>query len=196
MKRFFDLLVSLIALIVLSPLFLVIALIIVFSDKGSVFFRQVRVGLNGTPFKIYKFRTMKMEAPKLGPQITVGGRDPRITSIGYYLRKYKIDELPQLINVFLGDMSFVGPRPEVPHYVEMYNEEQKAVLKVRPGITDIASIEYIDENELLGKASDPEKMYIEQIMPEKLRLNREYLQRANFCSDLGLIFKTLAKIIR
>lgn len=195
MKRLFDFLVALFFSILFVPLWFFVACAIKIESKGPIFFRQVRVGKNGKEFRIFKFRTMVVDAEKKGLQITVGGRDPRITTVGYILRKTKLDELPQLFNIVIGEMSFVGPRPEVPRYVEMYSEEQKKVLRVRPGITDIASIEYIDENELLKDAEDPEKMYIEKIMPDKLRLNLEYLSKRSFISDLGMIFKTVMKII-
>ena len=195
MKRLFDLTIALIFSILFIPLWIFIAIAIKLNSKGPVFFRQVRVGLNGKHFRIFKYRSMIVDAEKKGLQITVGGRDPRITKIGYLLRKTKLDELPQLFNIILGDMSFVGPRPEVPKYVELYNEDQKRVLSVRPGITDVASIKYIDENELLKDAENPEQMYIEKIMPDKLNLNLEYLKRRSLLSDIGIIFQTVAKIL-
>ncbi|WP_064530710.1 sugar transferase, partial [Clostridium saccharobutylicum] len=169
-KRIFDIICSGLGLIVLSLVFLVIALRIKTGSDGPIFFKQIRVGEKGKEFEILKFRTMVVDAEKLGRQITVGN-DSRITKIGAFLRKYKLDELPQLINVFKGDMSLVGPRPEVPRYVKMYNEEQRKVLEVKPGITDLASIRYRDENELLGKAENPDEFYINTIMPDKLALN-------------------------
>lgn len=195
MKRLFDIISSLFVLIIGAPFFIIIALLIVIDSKGGVFFIQERVGKNNKNFGLYKFRTMHPNAEKSG-QITVGGRDPRITKIGYFLRKFKLDEFPQLINVLKGDMSVIGPRPEVRKYVNMYTEEQLKVLSVRPGLSDIASIEYIDENELLGKSSDPEKTYIEEIMPAKLKLNLEYIEKQNFLFDLKLIFRTIGKILR
>jgi lipopolysaccharide/colanic/teichoic acid biosynthesis glycosyltransferase len=195
MKRLFDLSVAIFFSILFIPFWIFIAIAIKITSPGPVFFRQVRVGLKGKHFKIFKYRSMIVDAEKKGLQITVGGRDPRITGVGYILRKTKLDELPQLFNIILGDMSFVGPRPEVPKYVEMYNQEQRKVLNVRPGITDVASIKYIDENELLKDAQDPEQMYIEKIMPDKLNLNLEYLQNRSLMSDIGIIFKTVAKII-
>lgn len=195
MKRLFDIILSIIGLIILAPFFIIIALLIVLDSRGGVFYRQVRVGLNGKDFYLFKFRSMRTDADKKGLLITVGGRDSRITRMGYFIRKYKVDELPQLLNVLFGDMSLVGPRPEVRRYVDMYNEEQKKVLTVKPGITDYASIEYSNENELLGKAADPEKVYIEEIMPAKLRLNLRYIAEQGLATDLKIIFKTIAKII-
>lgn len=193
MKRLFDIIMSLIGLIALLPLFLLIAVWIILDSRGGVFYRQVRVGKNGVNFKLWKFRTMRPDSDKKG-LLTVGGRDSRITSSGYFLRKYKLDELPQLINVFVGDMSFVGPRPEVRKYVDLYNSEQRKVLEVRPGITDIASLEYFEENELLAKSPDPERTYIEEIMPAKLKLNVQYIQKANLATDIGMIFRTIGRI--
>ncbi len=192
-KRFFDLLVSTVMLVLLNPLLLVLALAVKFSSKGPAFYMQERIGKNEKLFRIFKFRTMFLDADKKG-LLTVGGRDPRVTPVGYFLRKYKLDELPQLFNVVLGEMSLVGPRPEVKRYVEMYSVEQKKVLEVNPGITDYASIEYANENELLGKADDPEKMYVEEIMPAKLKLNLKYLREQSFLVDLKIIFKTAMKI--
>jgi lipopolysaccharide/colanic/teichoic acid biosynthesis glycosyltransferase len=193
-KRLFDIVCSFIGLLILSPVFLLLALLIVFDSKGGVFYRQVRVGRNNRDFKLYKFRTMHTGADKKG-LITVGAKDNRVTKVGYYLRKYKLDEFPQLLNVFLGDMSLVGPRPEVRKYVSMYNPEQLKVLTVKPGITDYASIDYSNENELLGKAADPEKMYVEEVMPAKLTLNLQYIHDQSLLTDIRIIFKTLLKII-
>lgn len=193
-KRLFDLFFSLIGLVILLPFFVVIGLIIVIDSKGGVFYQQIRVGKNSTDFGLYKFRTMKPDSDKKG-LLTVGKRDPRITSIGYYLRKYKLDELPQLINVFIGDMSLVGPRPEVRKYVDLYNQEQQRVLLVKPGITDYASIAYFNENELLGKAKNPEETYINEVMPTKLRLNLKYINEYSLLTDFEIIFKTMAKIV-
>ncbi len=193
-KRLLDILFCLPMCIVLSPLFLFIALFIKLGSKGPVFYLQERIGINSTPFNIFKFRTMHLNADKKG-LLTVGGRDPRVTRVGYFLRKYKLDELPQLFNVVLGEMSLVGPRPEVKRYVDMYSVEQRKVLEVKPGITDYASIEYSNENELLGKAKDPEKMYVEEIMPAKLRLNLKYVQEKSFFVDLKIIFRTVLKIV-
>lgn len=193
-KRAMDIVISGAALVVLSPVLLLVALLIKIDDPGPVFYRQVRVGRNGKPFRIFKFRTMVVDADKKGLQITVG-RDPRITRMGALLRKTKLDELAQLLNVFVGDMSFVGPRPEVPKYVELYTPYQRQVLLVRPGITDYASIAYRNENDLLAGAQDPEKMYIETIMPDKIELNMKYLHEISPLTDIRLIFKTIAAVI-
>jgi len=195
LKRGFDIIFSLLGLIVLLPAFLVIATAIKLDSNGPVFFRQVRVGKNGKEFKILKFRTMVVDAEKKGLQITVD-KDSRITKVGRFLRKYKLDEFPQLINVLVGDMSFVGPRPEVPKYVALYNDEQKIVLKVKPGITDIASIEYKDENTLLNQNDNPEKTYIEEIMPAKLKLNIDYIKSISIIYDIKLILKTMFVIFK
>lgn len=195
MIRFFDFILSLVGLVVLAPIFIVLAIWIKIDSKGSVFYKQVRVGQNGIDFGLFKFRSMVVDADKKG-LITVGGRDPRITRSGYFIRKYKLDELPQLINVLLGDMSLVGPRPEVRKYVELYTDEQQKVLSVKPGITDYASIEYMDENEILGKSNDPEKTYIEEIMPEKIKYNMKYIQNKNVSEYFKIIFLTLLKIVR
>ena len=194
MKRLFDIVASGLGLIVLSPLFLILAIWIKLDSKGPVFYRQVRVGRNNIDFRIFKFRSMRVGADK-GSLVTIGGHDPRITKSGYFIRKFKFDELPQLINVFLGDMSLVGPRPEVRHYVDYWTPEQMHVLDVRPGITDPASIKFRNENELMEKAEDPEKYYIEVIMQEKIRLYLEYVENHSFFYDLGLIFKTFFVII-
>lgn len=193
-KRIFDLVCSTLGLIVLSPVLIVIAIKIKTGSDGPVFFKQIRVGEKNKEFKILKFRTMVVDAEKLGRQITVGN-DSRITKIGEFLRKYKLDELPQLINVFKGDMSLVGPRPEVPRYVSMYNEEQRKVLEVKPGITDLASIRYRDENELLGEAENPDDFYINTIMPDKLALNLEYINKNNIFIDIYIILKTIIKCL-
>lgn len=193
-KRIFDFVCSTLGLIVLSPVLIVIAIKIKIDSDGPVFFKQIRVGKRNKKFEILKFRTMVVDAEKLGRQITVGN-DSRITKIGAFLRKYKLDELPQLINVFKGDMSLVGPRPEVPRYVELYSEEQRKVLEVRPGITDLASIRYRDENDLLGEAEDPDELYINTIMPDKLALNLEYINKNNVFVDIYIILKTIIKCI-
>lgn len=193
-KRIFDFVLATIGLVILSPLFILIALWIKMDSSGPVFFRQTRVGLNGRVFRIHKFRTMRTDAEKIGPQITVG-RDARVTRSGELLRKYKIDELPQLIDVLVGSMSFVGPRPEVPRYVDKYPADVKEkALSVRPGITDRASIEFKDENEILGGSSDPEKDYVEKILPIKLKYHLEYVASASLSEDLKLIFLTLKEI--
>ncbi len=195
MKRLFDIVASGLALIVLSPLFLIIAIWIKLDSKGPVFYRQVRVGWKNKDFRIFKFRSMRVGADK-GSHVTIGGHDPRVTKSGYFIRKFKFDELPQLINVFLGDMSLVGPRPEVRHYVDYWTPEQMHVLDVRPGITDPASIKFRNENELMEKAENPEKYYIEVIMQEKIRLYLEYVKKHGFWYDLGLIFKTFWVIVK
>lgn len=195
LKRLMDVAISGAALAVLWPALLLIALAIKIDDPGPVFYRQVRVGKNGREFRIFKFRTMIVDADKKGLQITVG-RDSRITRIGAILRKTKLDELAQLLNVFIGEMSFVGPRPEVPRYVELYTPYQRQVLLVRPGITDYASIAYRNENDLLEGADDPEKMYIEQIMPDKIELNMKYLREISPIADIRLILSTVAAVIR
>lgn len=195
MKRVFDFIASGLGLIVLSPLFIILAIWIKCDSKGPVFYRQVRVGYKNKDFRIFKFRSMRVGADK-GSLVTIGGRDPRITRSGYFIRKFKFDELPQLINVFVGNMSLVGPRPEVRHYVDYWNPEQMRVLDVRPGITDPASIKFRNENELMEKAEDPEKYYIEVIMQEKIRLYLEYVEKQSFWYDIGLIFKTFWVIVK
>lgn len=194
-KRLFDIFFSLFFLIVLFPLMLGISISIALDSKGGVFFRQIRVGLSGKEFKLLKFRTMRPESESKG-QLTVGMRDSRITTVGYTLRKYKIDELPQLFNILLGDMSVVGPRPEVPKYVQMYNAEQRRVLEVRPGLTDYASLEYFKENDLLAASSDPERTYIEEIMPAKLALNLRYIREMNLATDVRIIVRTIQAIFQ
>lgn len=194
MIRILDFLFSFLGLILLSLFFLFIALFIKISSFGPVLYKQSRIGLKGAEFSVYKFRTMRMNSDKLG-LITVGGRDPRVTSIGFYLRKYKLDELPQLINVLTGDMSLVGPRPEVKKYVELYTQEQRKVLSIRPGITDWASIYYRDENEILGASLDPEKDYIEKVMPDKLKYNLIYIAKYGSVEYFKIIFRTLWHIV-
>jgi lipopolysaccharide/colanic/teichoic acid biosynthesis glycosyltransferase len=193
LKRLFDIIASLTGIIILSPVLLLISLAVVITSGFPVFYLQTRVGKNNKDFKLFKFRSMANNSDKKG-LLTVGGRDPRITPVGYFIRKFKLDELPQLFNVLFGSMSLVGPRPEVRKYVEMYNEEQKKVLSVQPGITDYASIDYINENELLAKSSDPEETYIKEVMPAKLQLNLKYINEAGLGTDLKLIFKTIGKI--
>lgn len=168
-------------------------MLIKLDDKGPVFFRQERVGYKGRPFRIWKFRTMVVDAEKIGKPLTVG-RDPRITRVGYWLRKFKLDELPQLFNVLVGEMSLVGPRPEVPKYVALYTPEQRKVLDLVPGITDPASIKYRDESEILGRSPDPDRTYLEEIMPEKIRLNLEYAAHATVWSDFIIVLKTLFRV--
>lgn len=194
MIRVLDFLFSFFGLILLLPFYLLIALLIKISSSGQVLYKQSRIGLNGAEFNVYKFRTMRMNSDKLG-LITVGGRDPRVTPIGYYLRKYKLDELPQLINVLTGDMSLVGPRPEVKKYVDLYNHEQSKVLTIRPGITDWASIHYRDENVILGQSIDPEKDYIEKVMPDKLKYNLIYINNYGYVEYFKIIFRTLWHIV-
>lgn len=195
MKRIFDIVMSGLGLICLSPLFLVLAVWIKSDSPGPVFYRQVRVGRGNKDFRLFKFRSMRPDSDKLG-LITVGGHDPRVTRSGYYIRKYKLDEFPQLINVFVGDMSLVGPRPEVRKYVDLYTPEQLRVLNVRPGITSLASIRYRNENEILAKADDPDKAYVEHIMPDKIAIDLEYVENASLTNDIKLIFKTFGEIIR
>ena len=194
MKRIFDILVSGIGLLCLSPLLLIVAIWIKLDSPGPIFYRQVRVGRYNKDFRIFKFRSMRIGSDK-GSLVTIGGRDPRITRSGYFIRKFKIDELPQLINVLVGDMSLVGPRPEVRHYVNYWTPEQMHVLDVRPGITDTASIKYRNENELLAQAEDPEKYYIDVIMQEKIKLYLEYAEKSSFWYDIKLIFQTFWVII-
>ena len=195
LKRAMDVVISGGALLVLWPVLLIVALLIKIDDPGPVFYRQVRVGKDGKEFRIFKFRTMVVDADKKGLAITVG-RDNRITRMGRFLRKTKLDELAQLLNVFLGDMSFVGPRPEVPKYVNMYTPYQRQVLLVRPGITDYASIAYRNENDMLAGSEDPERMYIDVIMPDKIELNMKYLREISPLADIKLIFGTIAAVIK
>ena len=195
MIRVCDIVFSFFGLLLLSPLFLIVALWIVIDNPGPIFYRQQRVGKDGHDFGLLKFRSMRVGADKMS-LITIGDRDPRVTRAGYYFRKYKLDELPQLWNVFIGDMSLVGPRPEVRRYVDLYTAEQRKVLAVRPGITDYASIEYIDENRLLAQSSDPDKTYIEEIMPAKIALNMRYINHQSLGEYFKIIFLTFANIIR
>jgi lipopolysaccharide/colanic/teichoic acid biosynthesis glycosyltransferase len=194
-KRIFDLVFSLFGIVLLSPVFLFISLWIMKDDGLPIFFVQKRIGLNEKSFGLYKFRSMFKNAESKG-QLTVGNTDPRITRSGYWIRKYKLDELPQLFNVARGEMSLVGPRPEVLKYVQLYDENQKRVLSVKPGITDIASIEFSNENEILSAFPDPEKAYIRELMPKKLDLNLQYIENQSFLLDLTLIYRTLHKIIK
>jgi len=193
LKRIVDIAGSAIGLILLSPVLIIIALLVKLDSKGPVFFMQTRIGKNLKEFRLFKFRTMTTGSESKG-QLTVGAKDNRITKVGYNLRKYKLDELPQLLNVLIGEMSLVGPRPEVPKYVNLYNAEQKKVLNVKPGITDYASIEYSNENELLAKAENPEQFYIDQIMPAKLDLNLKYIREKSFITDLKIIWMTVVKV--
>ena len=194
MKRLFDILASGLGLVVLSPLFAVLAVWIKADSRGPVFYRQTRVGRDNKDFRLFKFRSMRPDSDKLG-LITVGGHDPRVTRSGYYIRKYKLDELPQLINVFKGDMSLVGPRPEVRKYVDMYTPAQMRVLSVRPGITSLASIRYRNENDILAVADDPDRCYVEKVMPDKLAIDLEYVGRATLWNDIRLIFSTFKEIM-
>jgi lipopolysaccharide/colanic/teichoic acid biosynthesis glycosyltransferase len=194
MIRIFDVFFSFFGLIILSPIFLIISFLIKLNSRGTTFFKQSRVGLNGNEFFLLKFRTMVENSDKMG-LITIGNKDSRVTSVGYYLRKFKLDELPQLINVFKGDMSLVGPRPEVRKYVDLYTEEQQKVLLIRPGITDWASIYYRDENNILGGSSNPEKDYIEKIMPDKLKLNLIFIKNYRVFEYFKIIFLNLWHII-
>ena len=194
LKRIFDIASSLFGLILLSPFMIIIAILIKLDSKGPIFFKQVRVTKNRREFKIFKYRTMRIGSDKYS-QITVG-KDNRITKIGDFLRKYKLDEIPQLINVLIGDMSLVGPRPEVPKYVALYTEEQKEILKVRAGITDYASIEFSNENDVLANEVDPEKAYIEKIMPKKVELNKKYLSEISVITDIKIILLTIKKILK
>lgn len=182
-------------LIVIAIPSVIIAFLIFIDSKGGVFYIQQRVGKNSLPFGILKFRTMKKDAENAG-LLTVGSKDDRITRIGYFLRKYKLDELPQLLNVLIGDMSIVGPRPEVPKYVALYSDEQKRILTVKPGLSDLASLEFMDENDLLAKSANPEKTYIDIIMPAKLSLGLKYIDNQSFIDDVIIIAKTVYKILK
>lgn len=194
-KRIFDIITSLIVLVLLLPVFIIISIWILLDSRGGIIYRQIRVGKNNRDFYMFKFRTMRPASDTAG-LLTIGGRDPRITSAGYYLRKSKLDELPQLFNIIMGNMSVVGPRPEVRKYVEMYTSEQMKVLNVRPGLTDYASLEYIQESDILAASDDPEKTYIETIMPAKLELNLKYIMERSMGKDLIIIFKTISSIFR
>ena len=195
MIRFFDIIFSIIGLVILSPIFIVLYLLIRIESKGGGFYSQERIGKNGKPFKLYKFRSMRIGSDKKG-LITIGEKDNRITKTGFILRKYKLDELPQLWNVFIGDMSLVGPRPEVKKYTDLYTEEQKQVLQVRPGITDWASIKYVDENKILGESEDPDEAYVNLIMPNKIKLNMVYIQHQTLGEYFKIIFTTFKDIVR
>jgi len=193
-KRLMDIVVSFMGITILLPLFVLIGLLIALESRGGVFYRQVRVGKNGRDFKLWKFRSMRTGSDKKG-LLTVGEKDNRITGMGLFIRKYKLDEFPQLFNVLAGQMSLVGPRPEVRKYVDLYSGEQLQVLLVKPGITDLASIAYMDENRILGLSDNPEKTYIDEVMPAKLRLNMEYISKMGLITDLKIIFNTLTGII-
>jgi lipopolysaccharide/colanic/teichoic acid biosynthesis glycosyltransferase len=194
MKRIFDIFLSISVLILFLPIGIILSLWIMLESRGGIFYKQERIGLLGKPFMILKFRSMRINADKAG-KLTVGMRDPRITKSGYFLRKFKLDEFPQFLNVLIGDMSIVGPRPEVQEYVSLYTDEQRKILNVKPGITDFASIEYFNENELLGNSSDPQKTYIEEIMPAKIALNMKYIHRPTLSQDLKIMWMTFLKII-
>ena len=194
MKRIFDILTSSIILMTFFPFGVIISLSILITSKGGVFYIQERIGKKLKPFGLLKFRTMVIGSDSKGA-LTVGTNDSRITTIGRLLRKFKLDEFPQFINVLLGHMSIVGPRPEVKEYVDLYNEEQLEVLNVKPGITDIASLEYFNENELLGRSSDPQKTYIEEVLPAKIELNKQYLRNPSLLSDIKIMWRTFLKII-
>jgi lipopolysaccharide/colanic/teichoic acid biosynthesis glycosyltransferase len=193
-KRIFDLIFSTIGLLFLSPIFVVIAVWIKLDSPGSILFRQVRIGRFGKPFRIYKFRTMAVDADSKGRQITAGD-DPRITRTGRFLRRYKLDEFPQLLNVFIGDMSIVGPRPEVPRYVEMFHDQYKDVLTVKPGLTDYAAIEFRDEESVLKQYANPEDGYIKEVLPKKIELYKKYLTERSLKTDIKVILWTLKKIM-
>ncbi|MBO6117992.1 MAG: sugar transferase [Bacteroidales bacterium] len=193
MKRAFDIIFSFFGLLILSPVFIILSFAVGLTSKGGVFYKQKRVGRYNKDFILYKFRSMRVGADK-GSLITIGGRDSRITKVGYFIRKFKLDELPQLFNVLIGDMSFVGPRPEVRYYVDMYTKQQMQVLNVRPGITDPASIAYRNENELLEQQDNPKQYYIDVIMPDKLNINLEYINSRTFLSDIKVIFQTFSAL--
>lgn len=195
MLRIFDVVFSLIGLLLLSPIFIFISIWVKIDSKGPVFYTQNRVGLNEEIFKLFKFRSMRMDSDKLG-LLTIGGKDPRVTNSGYFIRKYKLDELPQLLNVLLGDMSLVGPRPEVKKYVDFYTEEQKKILLVRPGITDEASILFNNENDILANSETPEETYIKEIMPLKLELNKTFINSPTIRNYFSIIFRTIFKLIK
>jgi lipopolysaccharide/colanic/teichoic acid biosynthesis glycosyltransferase len=195
MKRLFDILVSFLVLVLFLPFGIIISIAILCESRGGVFYRQVRVGKNGISFRLWKFRTMRVNADKLG-KLTVGMRDPRITRVGYFIRKSKLDEFPQFINVFIGEMSVVGPRPEVQEYVDLYTPEQRVVLSVKPGITDYASLEYFKENELLGQSENPRETYIHEIMPAKIELNKKYIANPTLGQDIKIMWLTFLKMVK
>lgn len=194
MKRIFDIVCSVLILMVFLPFGIIISIFILVSSTGGIFYRQNRIGHFGKEFKLFKFRTMRPDSDKKG-QLTVGERDPRITSVGFFLRKYKLDEFPQFLNVLKGNMSIVGPRPEVKEYVDLYSKEQQKVLLAKPGITDYASLHYFNENELLGKSNDPRKTYIDEVMPAKLKLNQKYVEDQSLKTDLSIMWQTFRRII-
>jgi lipopolysaccharide/colanic/teichoic acid biosynthesis glycosyltransferase len=194
LKRIFDILLSALGLLLLMPIFILVIIWVKFDSRGPAFYKQVRVGQYSRDFMLLKFRSMRMGSDKSG-LLTIGGRDPRVTHSGYFIRKYKIDELPQLINVLIGEMSLVGPRPEVRKYVDLYNAEQQKVLLVKPGITDLASLEYFNENELLAQSTDPERTYIDSVMPDKLKLNLKYIDQAGLVADVKIILRTIYRVV-
>jgi lipopolysaccharide/colanic/teichoic acid biosynthesis glycosyltransferase len=194
LKRIFDILLSALGLLLLMPIFILVIIWVKFDSRGPAFYKQVRVGQYGRDFKLLKFRSMRMGSDKSG-LLTIGGRDPRVTRSGYFIRKYKIDELPQLINVLIGEMSLVGPRPEVRKYVDLYSAEQQKVLLVKPGLTDLASLEYFNENELLAQSTDPERTYIDSVMPDKLKLNLKYIDQAGLKADVKIILRTIYRVV-
>jgi len=193
MKRVFDAIISSLGLLLLGPVFLIVALMIKLDSRGPVFFKQARIGRAFRSFFIYKFRTMIADAASRGGTLTVGS-DPRITRLGAVLRTTKIDEIPQLINILKGDMSFVGPRPEVPEFVELFRSDYEEILRVRPGLTDLASLKYRNEAMTLAQAEDPHEDYLKRVLPDKIRLAKEYIRRSSFLFDLGLIIKTLVRL--
>lgn len=195
LKRIFDIVFSLILIIILSPVMIILAVLIKCEDGGSIFFRQVRITKNGKEFRIFKFRTMVMNADKLGAKVTKD-KDERITKMGGKLRNFRLDELPQLFNVLTGDMSFVGTRPEVPKYVKKYSDEMLATLLMPAGVTSLASIKYKDESKLIGASDDPDKIYIEKILPEKMKYNLQSIKEFNFMNDIKILFKTVGAVIK
>ncbi len=195
MKRIFDVLFSFIVIICFFPFGLILSIMIKLSSSGSIFYKQIRIGKNGKPFQMYKFRSMKKNSDH-SQKLTIGMKDPRITRIGFFIRKYKLDEFPPFINVLIGNMSIVGPRPEVKEYVDLYSKDQMKILSLKPGITDYASIEYFKENELLAESKNPEKTYIEEIMPAKLKLNEKYLENQSIGHDIQIIWKTIKKVLK
>ncbi len=195
MKRIFDIVTSSVILLIFFPVGILISFAITIESRGGVFYRQERIGRYGMPFKVFKFRTMKVDSEKLG-SLTVGMKDNRITTVGVFLRKLKLDEFPQFFNVLIGQMSIVGPRPEVKEYVDLYSKEQRKVLDVKPGITDYASLEYFKENELLGKSDNPRQTYIDEIMPAKLELNKKYLTNPTIMEDIKIMWKTFLKMVK
>lgn len=194
-KRGFDIFFAFVGILFLLPIYTLIAILIKIDSKGSIVYKQERIGEKGIPFKVFKFRTMKPNSFAKGT-LTIGSRDARVTRVGYYLRKYKLDELPQLFNVLMGDMSFVGPRPEIRKYTDLYTEEQRKILDVKPGITDYASIKFRNENDILAVSDDPEKLYIEKIMPQKIELNMMYINDYNILKDIRIILETFYTIIK